>query len=596
MKTYKVLLYECLKEKILYIYALNYYFGLRPECELSYGEYQWTEDDINTFLRKESPEELSLFLQSSYSKREAAIKDYSETKLRKELEFSQYTMCFHPSRKCNLQCRYCFGTSDYLENYNLSVDTMKRSIDYMIYEYAPYAIKYIFDFSGSGEPLLSFDLIKDAVEYCKEKRQEIGKAIEIMFCTNLTLMTPEMVDYFEKEPIVLLGTSIDGGKKVHDQNRIYKNGKGTFDDIKQKLSMFKTKKFGIAATVTPLCQNVDEIFDDLYHLPSVDCVSMRFIRDHSGSEYDFENFDIDYLMSRYEKLCENIYSELEAGNFDYIVKLVNGSDLFGVLLSQNLQKGGSAPFRCEMAKSRVIVGASGDLYSCSVMMGSEAFKIGTIEKGVDPMLVRKYWKRPKDIIRECRECSFNNACGGDCFANSYLKYGDMQKVNPKSCELTKRLNLLSYAFLERLKRQYPRQYEQFVTYSFRVNNFTTTNSAIWALVKWSKILQKPLDYEMLMREIDTVECTTDVSIVLNFMRSLVPDADSYQIDASLTSDDFTRSGIAVMKRKKHIGGLEYLVVYGMDHNNVIYESMLTRGITSVSLDMFLSEITDILLL
>ncbi len=596
MKSRKVIVYEYLDQKILYIPSVNYYFGLEPESRLVNGEYFWNRTEIKKCLEKEAPEEYAVFSRTAIEKRETELNKYSEEEVRDDLAISQHTMCFHPSRHCNLQCRYCFGQSSYLEEGSMSMETIRRSIDYFIYEYAPYAIKYIFDFSGSGEPLLKFDLIKQTVEYCKQKRQEIGKAIEIMFCTNLTLMTPEMADYFEHESIVLLGTSVDGRKDVNDANRIYKSGKGTFEDIKKGLELFKNKKFGIAATVTPLNQNVDEIFDDLYHLPSVDCVSMRYIRDYSGSEYDFDNFNIDYLIGRYEKLCENIYREMELGNFDYILKLVNGADVFGILISQNLKKGGTASFRCEMGKNRIIVGASGDFYSCSVMMGSEEFKIGSLEKGVDPELVAKYWRRPKDFIHECNICDYNHICGGECYANSFLKYGDMFTVNPKNCDLIKRLNLLSYAFLERLKRTLPESYKEFVKLSFKVSNYTTTNSALWALVKWSSAIGAPFIYDDLMNHINPVDCTTDASTVLNYMKEKASDADSYQLERNITNEDFPRPGISVQKRSKDMGGLEYLIIYGVEDNKIIYEGLLTKGIRSLPVVDYIQQISNVVLI
>lgn len=596
MKVYKVLIYTSLNEKILYLPAVNYYFGLNPDCTMEEGEYQWSWKELENFLKKESPEEFSVFSRTAIDKRIGNLNHYSEKEVRNDLECGQFTLCFHPSRKCNLSCKYCFGHSGYLDNHELDFETIKKAIDYMLYEYAPNGSKYIFDFSGSGEPLLKFDLIRQVTEYCKVKRQEIGKAIEIMFCTNLTLMTKEMADYFEKESMILLGTSLDGGEKTNDTNRVYKNGKGTFQDVKKGLELFHSKKFGIAATVTPLNQKVDEIFDELYQLPNVDCVSLRYIREYSGSAYDFENFDIDQLIYHYEKLCENVFTQLEKGNFDYLVKLINGADVFGILISQNLRKGGAAPFRCEMGKNRIICGPDGKFYSCSVMMGSEDFRIGSLTEGVREDLVKKYWERPKDKIPACKACDFNQACGGECYANSYLQYGNMYTTNPKSCQLTIRLNKLSYAFLERLKRTQPENYQKFVEYSFRVSNYTTTNTALWALVKWSTVLGNPLSYEDLMKDINPVESTTEGNLVLNKMHQRLPSAESYQMDPSVTAEDFPTPGISVRKRDKKSGGMEYLIVYGMKNKNVIFEGMGTRGIQEMPLKQYLSTISDIILL
>lgn len=194
------------------------------------------------------------------------------------------------------------------------------------------------DLSGSGEPLLHIDLVKQIVDYCKQKRNEICKNIEVMFCTNLTLLTPEIVEYLDNEPAIILGTSIDGDQITNDNNRVYINGKGTYADIVKGLKMFKNKKLGFAVTITPLNQDVDLIYDHLYHLPNVDCISMSFIRCYDGSKYDFDNFNVNYLIKRYELFCERIFLELENDNLDYLKNcLLEQMYLAAILFKQYLK-------------------------------------------------------------------------------------------------------------------------------------------------------------------------------------------------------------------------------------------------------------------
>ena len=50
MKTYKAIIYTALNEKILYLPAVNYYFGLRPDCAMTDCEYQWTWKELDCFL------------------------------------------------------------------------------------------------------------------------------------------------------------------------------------------------------------------------------------------------------------------------------------------------------------------------------------------------------------------------------------------------------------------------------------------------------------------------------------------------------------------------------------------------------------------
>lgn len=125
-----------------------------------------------------------------------------------------------------------------------------------------------------------------------------------MFCSNFTLLTPEIVEYIDNDSIIFIGTSIDGDKITNDNNRVYANGKGTYDNVVKGLRAFKHKKLGLAVTITPLNQDVDLIYDHLYHLPNVDCISMNFIRCFNDSKYCYDNLDVKYLLKRYKLLCE----------------------------------------------------------------------------------------------------------------------------------------------------------------------------------------------------------------------------------------------------------------------------------------------------
>ena len=387
-----VSVFEYLNQKVMYIQDVNYYFGIRDNFDIKLGDYELSEDEILNIAKENDPEEYEVFINTSIEERINKINTFNIEDVKEQSTNGQFTLCLHPSRKCNLNCKYCFRESEYLGDEQLTFEVAKDAIDFLVDKYAPFASKYVVDLSGSGEPLLQIDLVKQIVEYCKKKRNEICKNIEVMFCTNLTLLTPEIVKYLDNEPAIILGTSIDGDQITNDNNRMYANGKGTYDDIIKGLKMFKNKKLGLAVTVTPLNQDVDLIYDYLYHLPNVDCVSMKYIRSYDGSRYDFDNFEVEYLISRYKKLCQNILNEIQKGNFDYFKKLLQGGDYFGGLIYNNLFKGTYKIYRCDAGKSRITVDNIGDIFACSVMYGNKDFRIGNMYTGINKDIKSKFGK------------------------------------------------------------------------------------------------------------------------------------------------------------------------------------------------------------
>ena len=71
------------------------------------------------------------------------------------------------------------------------------------------------EFQG-GEPLLNFPLIRQVV--CEAKRRNPGKELAFVIATNLALISPEILEFCQEHQI-LISTSLDGPKDLHNANR-----------------------------------------------------------------------------------------------------------------------------------------------------------------------------------------------------------------------------------------------------------------------------------------------------------------------------------------------------------------------------------------
>lgn len=105
-------------------------------------------------------------------------------------------------------------------------NTAKKSLDFLLEHSIDNEIVNI-GFYG-GEPMIEFDLIKKCIEYAKEIFK--GKDIQFSITTNGTLINKKIIRYFVKNKVNLT-ISLDGPKEVHDKNRRFCNGSGTFDKI-----------------------------------------------------------------------------------------------------------------------------------------------------------------------------------------------------------------------------------------------------------------------------------------------------------------------------------------------------------------------------
>ena len=111
-------------------------------------------------------------------------------------------------------------------------ETAEKAVDIALESPAKYLS---FEFQG-GEPLLNFRVIKHIVEYTEQRKMD--KLIQYSVVSNLTLLTDEMISFFQKYQ-VCISTSLDGHALLHDYNRPYRDGTGTYADVLKAISRVK---------------------------------------------------------------------------------------------------------------------------------------------------------------------------------------------------------------------------------------------------------------------------------------------------------------------------------------------------------------------
>ena len=144
------------------------------------------------------------------------------------------------TQNCNFRCKYCVysGAENSYQrvhsNKVMNWNTARKAIDFL-WEHSIDSKDVNIGFYG-GEPLLEFDLIKKAIEYSRKKF--MGKEISFSMTTNGTLLTEEIIRFLSKNKVQLV-ISLDGAKEINDENRVFKNGSGTYDRVIRKIDLIK---------------------------------------------------------------------------------------------------------------------------------------------------------------------------------------------------------------------------------------------------------------------------------------------------------------------------------------------------------------------
>ena len=145
------------------------------------------------------------------------------------------TLILHLTDACNLNCRYCYQAEWDLKHRKKKVmrlDVACRAVDFLS-DHAGELEEVVLVFFG-GEPLLNFKVIPEVVDYACQKASRKGKKINFAITTNGTLLTEEIIDFFQDKNIGVT-VSIDGFEKVHDRYRRFPDGSPSYGILLPKI-------------------------------------------------------------------------------------------------------------------------------------------------------------------------------------------------------------------------------------------------------------------------------------------------------------------------------------------------------------------------
>ena len=184
---------------------------------------------------------------------------------------TESTFTFIVTEACQLKCKYCYliGKNN---AHKMSFDIARKAIDYIFSEsYLQNVDKAVFDFIG-GEPLLEIKLISDIVDYIVDylssHKHKWVLTYEIRITTNgLLYNNSEVQNFIERyKDHLSISISIDGNKEKNDENRIYSNGKGSYNDIIENVHLWMNQFPNEGTKMTISHNDVPYVYESLKYL------------------------------------------------------------------------------------------------------------------------------------------------------------------------------------------------------------------------------------------------------------------------------------------------------------------------------------------
>ncbi len=157
---------------------------------------------------------------------------------------------------CNLACTYCYEGKGELEHKSMDEKTARCAVEFIKRLTQECNSKSLSIELFGGEPMLNMPMNLLVAEELTAWCEETSTHFSLNAITNGTLSSEKNVEDLAQYSCRFLVT-VDGPKEIHDQRRVYKNEKGTFDDITEGLFRVRDAGLGIMLRI-----NVDEVNKD----------------------------------------------------------------------------------------------------------------------------------------------------------------------------------------------------------------------------------------------------------------------------------------------------------------------------------------------
>lgn len=320
---------------------------------------------------------------------------------------------------CNLACSYCyeryfFKREGEIRNESMNERISKRVIKFIensIWERNYNSVSIIF---FGGESLLNIDEVFKIIETLDPKLKDKNVKLKVHLVSNGTLLTKDIINRLSGYDVSFQIT-LAGPREIHDRKRIYRNGKGTYDDVMRALDLLERAKMRFLIRVDVDKENyryTDDLLDDLKERFGKG-LSVQFAPIVPGMDPDCP-FTSSCLIGEELLTLPTLWELASQKGFEVVL-----NPLMRYVFCQYL------------TDHAYVIDPLADVYKCEGFVGIRKQKIGAIDVNGKLQVNYQYydWMSIDPLEKvECRKCTLLPACGGGCPALAYDRHGTYHKT------------------------------------------------------------------------------------------------------------------------------------------------------------------------
>lgn len=326
------------------------------------------------------------------------------------------TITFIVTKDCQLVCKYCYLVGKN-SNERMSFEIAKKAIDKLTENPTLFnEPSVVWDFIG-GEPLLEIELIKSIVEYADSRLKKINHPwrnhFGIRITTNgLLYDSIKVQDFISKyHDILNISISIDGNKEKQDLNRIFPNGKGSYDIVAGNVKKWVSQFDNVATKMVISSEDLPYVKDSAIHL----------------LELGIRRLDMNLVVEDVWKDGDDIILEQQLTEFaDYVIEhnLYEDRELY--IFEDSIGHPFNPEFESNPCGSMMLaIDSKGMFYTCPryakySLREKEPRFIGDIEHGINKNLIRPFYTidEVSQSPSRCKNCDVATGCRW-CPAENY---------------------------------------------------------------------------------------------------------------------------------------------------------------------------------
>lgn len=331
---------------------------------------------------------------------------------------------------CNQRCSYCYAKPH--READMELETAKKAIAMAAARLTETGGRNLGIRFFGGEPLLVWEKVPPLVEYGRKIAEKQGLDVSFAIATNGTLLSEEHCDFFLEHDFAV-GLSIDGSKEVHDRNRRWIDGSGTFERTVDNARMAVSKNVRAELVLVSDPSTVGQL-----------AASVKYLHEETGGYFFTISFNIHDTWNQEDmaKLGRS-YCELADLYIEYFRKGTPIQiDFINNKINVLLRGGFIREFLCEIGKTDLAVTPEGNVYPClrlAAMDPKGLTIIGTVANGLQEGLItalrtavdRRY--EMESLPPECHHCVSPESCLNWCAAANLAMTGNPARVGELMC-------------------------------------------------------------------------------------------------------------------------------------------------------------------